>query len=195
MVSSVTEGGQLHLECSVAAWPAPSLGMFRDRKLTKPVGKHDPRLKVNAFSNRDSPGDYKLVLDIANVTASDGGQYFCHAVNSAGNTTAVMGVSVLQPVSLHRETLECCRSRNVSSQCVDVCHKHGLDYPRLAGRPECLSELASLVSCLAEGAEDRTDCCLTAGVPQLCSGWCRGEVTATDSSQLCAISFAKQIIG
>ena len=119
-MSSVAERGRVELVCEVTAWPAPALGIFRDRNLSRAVSKEDPRLKLQTFSNRDSPGDYKLVLDISNVTSSDGGQYFCHAANSVGSTTAVLGLSVLQPVLLHRETLECCRDRNVSSPgCVD----------------------------------------------------------------------------
>ena len=98
MLSSVTEGGRLQLVCEVTAWPAPSLGIFRDRDLTRPVTSQNSRLRVLTFSNRDSPGDYKLVLDLMNVTRSDGGQYYCHATNSLGNTTALLGLSVLQPV-------------------------------------------------------------------------------------------------
>ena len=102
----------------MTAWPAPSLGIFLDRNLTRAVTRQDSRLRVQTFSSRDSPGDYKLVLEITNVTSSDGGQYYCHAVNSVGNTTAVLGVSVLQPVLLQRESLQCCRERNVSQHCL-----------------------------------------------------------------------------
>ena len=194
MLSSVTEGGRLQLVCEVTAWPAPSLGIFRDRNLSRALTKEEGRLSVQTFSNRDSPGDYKLVLEINNVSSSDGGQYFCHAANSVGSTTAVLGLSVLQPVLLHRETLECCRDRNVSQHCLDICQQRGLDYARLTGRPECLAEFSQLLHCGA-GGEDQTECCGRAGVPQLCSAWCRGQVGQTDSSQLCAISWAKQIVG
>lgn len=194
MVVSVREGGRLHLECEVTAWPAPSLGIFRDRNLTRPVNKTHPGIRVNAFSNRDSPGDYKLVLDIANVSSSDGGQYYCHAVNSMGNSTAVMGVTVVEAVrEKHEETLDCCRRENVSSDCLEICSVRGLDYTLLSGRPECLEELSSLVRCGLEG-QDRTECCRTSGVPDLCSGWCGGEMVRSESAQLCAISFAKQMI-
>ena len=193
MLSSVMVGDSLRLVCEVDAWPAPSLGIFRDRNLTIPVDQSDHRVKVEAFTNRDSPGDYKLVLDITDVSSSEGGQYYCHATNSVGNTTAVMGVTVLTPVVLHRETLECCQSRNVSDNCLDICYTQGLDYPRLVARPECLEEYDSLLSCGA-GGQDHSECCQKAGVGRYCLDWCRGEVKHTDSAQLCAISFAKQII-
>ena len=194
MLSSVTEGERLCVVCEVTAWPAPSLGIFRDRNLTRAVTSQNSRLRVETFSNRDSPGDYKLVLDITNVTSSEGGQYYCHAVNSLGNTTAVLGVSVLQPVLLQRSALQCCRERNVSSHCLDICHQPGLDYERLTGRPECLAEYSQLVQCGA-GGRDLTQCCARAGVATACSAWCRGETLQTDNSQLCAIVWAKQIIG
>ena len=194
MLSSVTEGGSLEVVCEVTAWQAPSLGIFRDRNLTRAVTRQDSRLRVQTFSSRDSPGDYKLVLEITNVTSSDGGQYYCHAVNSVGNTTAVLGVSVLQPVLLQRESLQCCRERNVSQHCLDVCHQPGLDYSRLTGRPECLAEYEKLVYC-GSGGRDLTPCCARAGVPRVCSAWCRGQIVQTESSELCAIIWAKQIIG
>ena len=194
MLSSVTEGERLQVVCEVTAWPAPSLGIFRDRNLTRAVTRQDDRLRVQTFSSPDSPGDYKLVLEITNVTSSEGGQYYCHAVNSVGNTTAVLGVSVLQPVLLQRESLQCCRERNVSNHCLDVCHQAGLDYGRLTGRPECLADYDKLVYCGA-GGQDHTQCCATAGVPRVCSAWCRGEIVETDNSELCAIIWAKQIIG
>ena len=195
MLSSVREGGQLQLVCEVTAWPAPSLGIFRDRNLTRPVNTADSRLRVQTFSSRDSPGDFKLVLELRNVSSREGGQYFCHASNSVGNTTAVLGLSVLQPAPPdHRETLQCCRERKVSPHCLDVCRHRGLDYSLLTGRPECLADLEPLLGCGA-GGRDLTQCCAVAGVPGLCQAWCRGQPVHTDDSQLCAISWAKQITG
>ena len=71
--------------CEVTAWPAPSLGIFRDRNLTRAVTRQDDRLRVQTFSSPDSPGKYKLVLEITNVTSSEGGQGATRDVHSLGS--------------------------------------------------------------------------------------------------------------
>ena len=46
-------GSRLELQCSVDAWPAPRLGVYRDTNLTVGlVGSEDSRVNVTAWSSR-----------------------------------------------------------------------------------------------------------------------------------------------
>ena len=46
-------GSRLELQCSVDAWPAPRLGVYRDTNLTVGlVGSEDSRVNITAWSSR-----------------------------------------------------------------------------------------------------------------------------------------------
>ena len=46
-------GSRLELQCSVDAWPAPRLGVYRDSNLTVGlVGSEDSRVNITAWSSR-----------------------------------------------------------------------------------------------------------------------------------------------
>ena len=48
-------GSRLELQCSVDAWPAPRLGVYRDTNLTVGlVGSEDSRVNITAWSSRSA---------------------------------------------------------------------------------------------------------------------------------------------
>ena len=124
MLSTVVAGDTLVLQCSVDAYPAPSLSFSRDHdhKIGM-IGINDTRVKVSAFTDRDEVGKFVVTMSISNVTQADGGQYFCYAKNKVGFTTTAMGVQVVNILpSNHADNIgQCCSKRNVSSDCMDIC--------------------------------------------------------------------------
>ena len=124
MLSTVVAGDTLVLQCSVDAYPAPSLSFSRDHdhKIGM-IGINDTRVKVSAFTDRDEVGKFVVTMSISNVTQADGGQYFCYAKNKVGFTTTAMGVQVVNILpSNHTDNIgQCCSKRNVSSDCMDIC--------------------------------------------------------------------------
>lgn len=200
-VTRVMIGARLVIQCDIDAYPSPSLGVFRDRGLTRGlVGAGDKRINVTAFSSRDRVGQFLVTVEIENVTQSDGGEYFCHAENSLASATAVTRVEVMEDARSHFPSLEvCCRARNVSEACVEVCRgQAGLSYSALEARPQCLLHYEAIMGCGAEAgeAEDPAACCDEAGVSPVCRGWCgAGDRDLSYSAEICAMTYAEKIMG
>ena len=204
-VTRVRAGGRLVTQCDIDAYPSPSIGVFRDRNLTRGlVGAGDKRVNITAFSSRDRVGKFLVTIEIENVTQSDGGEYFCHAENSLASATAVTSVEVrTEAPRSHFPSLEtCCQARNVSEDCVDVCRgQAGLSYEALVTRPQCLLHYEAIIGCGAEmgGASDPGSCCAQAGVSPVCRAWCGARAEAdldlSYSAEICAMTYAENIMG
>ena len=204
-VTRVRAGGRLVTQCDIDAYPSPSIGVFRDRNLTRGlVGAGDKRVNITAFSSRDRVGKFLVTIEIENMTQSDGGEYFCHAENSLASATAVTSVEVrTEDPSSHFPSLEaCCQARNVSEDCVDVCRgQGGLSYEALVTRPQCLLHYEAIIGCGAElgEAKDPGSCCAEAGVSPVCLAWCGARAEAdldlSYSAEICAMTYAENIMG
>lgn len=91
-----------------------------------------------------------MTLTIAHVTASDAGDYYCHAENVLGAVTRPVSVRLRNSAAGHNVT-ECCREQNVSPACNDACGFY-LDIEAVIDRPECLKDFDKLMKCAADGS-------------------------------------------
>ena len=152
-------------------------------------------MQVSAFASRDEPGKFVISLVMKNVSESDGGQYYCHAENSAGEARAVMGVHVSSVVS-YGHVSQCCQMRQVSSECLDLCSDH-VTYSSLVSKPQCLRHYSSILQC-GNRDQDHSRCCSAAGVSSTCVSFCRPGAGVTvpasfSAAEMCAVVFARKI--
>jgi len=93
MATSVMSGDTLTLTCKVDAFPAPKLAFYRDKNLKQRIAESD-RVYILTTAGRDDNTKYFLTMIIKNANIHDGSLYYCHANNTMGEKTAIMGVTV-----------------------------------------------------------------------------------------------------
>jgi len=190
MTTSVMLGDTLTVKCKIDAFPAPKLTIFRDKNLTEGVTENS-RLNITAMADKDDRTQYSLTLKVKNVTIHDGSLYYCHANNSLGEKTAMMGITVEELPPPVTNVTECCIKQNVTSDCLDIC-AFSIDFDTMLRKPQCIPQFQQLMSCASDGSDHR-HCCSTGGVPGVCLNWCRGE--QVEETQTCAVEHSKTIIG
>jgi len=181
---------EVTLRCQVDAFPAPTIAVYRDRRLRESV-RDSERVRLTASGTADDAASFSLTMTISRVTEDDGGAYYCHANNTQGESVALMGVNVTSVPPPVTDVTACCRAQNVSASCLDIC-TFSLDFDTLLRKPHCISEFNQLMHCASDGSDHRY-CCSRKGVPPHCINWCRGQ--PADESDVCAVSHAKQIVG
>jgi len=190
MTTSVMLGDTLTVKCKIDAFPAPKLTIFRNKDLTEGVTENS-RVSITAMADKDDRTKYSLTLKVKNVTIHDGSLYYCHANNSLGEETAMMGVTVQQLPPPVTNVTECCVQQNVTSDCLDIC-AFSIDFDTMLRKPQCIPQFQQLMSCASDGSDHR-HCCSTGGVPGVCLNWCRGE--QVEETQACAVQHSRTIIG
>ena len=143
----------------------------------------DKRMKV-----MHATGGQVYVLKITNVTMFDAGIYFCE-VNTDPPIMALRELTVLRrqyrkvkklplpssDINSSHNFTSCCVSKNVSTSCQQFCHLDFVMDGVGLGKPEdCEDEFPSIVSCMADG-RNHMPCCVDAGIPEMCTGLCKGE--------------------
>jgi len=190
MTTSVMLGDTLTLSCKVDAFPAPTLGIYRDKNLQRGVTESD-RISITAAADRDDHTKYFLSIKIKNVNQHDGSLYYCHANNTMGEKTAMMGVTVKEMPPPVINVTDCCVKQNVTEDCLDIC-AFSIDFDTMLRKPQCIPQFQQLMSCASDGSDHR-HCCSTGGVPGICLNWCRGEVV--EETEVCALEHSRTIIG
>jgi hypothetical protein len=187
METHVAAGHVLRLTCSVDAFPAPTLTILKGRDSVQT----SDRVTIAGEADPDDPTKFKLNLVVHNVQPEDGGRYSCHANNTVGEDSAVLGVNVTASPLPSMDVRECCRAQNVSADCLDEC-TFNVDFDAMLRKPQCLPEFHKLMLCAADGSDHR-HCCSKGSVPAECLDWCRGEPVA--KTDVCALSHSRTIIG
>jgi hypothetical protein len=187
METHVMAGHTLRVTCRVDAFPAPTLTILKGRESVQ-TGE---RVTISGEADPDDPTKFKLNLVIAAATPADGGRYSCHANNTIGEDSAVLGINVTAGPQPGMDVRDCCRQQNVSADCLDVC-SFTVDFDAMLRKPQCLPEFHKLMMCAADGSDHR-HCCSKGSVPAECLDWCRGEPVA--KTDVCALSHSKTIIG
>ena len=172
------------MQCTVVAFPAPVMAIFSDEGLEHYLGVTD-RVGIVGRGDEKDYSRFFLSLTIQNVSESDGGDYYYHANNTVGQESIKMQ---LQLSSVTHNVMECCSSKNVSTDCLDIC-RFSLDFDSLLARPHCLPQIANIMSCAKDGS-DHTPCCSAAGLPRRCLGWCRGQAR----EDVCELTHAQTIV-
>ena len=100
MTTSVRKGDTLQfLTCSVDAFPAPVISVWRDKERKVSVGNSD-RISIVVKDDPQNPATFSLAMTITGVVEEDGGTYYCAANNTLGEDSAIMGLNVTDmPVS------------------------------------------------------------------------------------------------
>ncbi|XP_026478463.1 Ig-like and fibronectin type-III domain-containing protein 2 [Ctenocephalides felis] len=189
-ITVAAPGDTVSLQCIVRGQPEPKVIFWRDHQGRIPVIQ-GPRYDINIKQDNDDKWKYIMTLTIAHVTASDAGDYYCHAENVLGAVTRPVSVRLRNSAAGHNVT-ECCREQNVSPACNDACGFY-LDIEAVIDRPECLKDFDKLMKCAADGSDHR-NCCASAGVPRGCLDWCRGEPIGAPGS-FCSLHSTRKIIG
>lgn len=185
----VVAGRSVTLECTVDAWPVPSLVWWRDPDGRVPV-IHGGNYAINKIDDFKGEGTYLMQLTIRSFNQSEGDSYYCHASNAFGTFTQTIKLEMAKPLNIQIEVSECCRVSNVSDTCMDACSFDELDFDRVMNREECIPDFGKLMKCAADGSDHRS-CCSQKGVPTQCLDWCRGEPVAR--SHLCQLQWAPLI--
>jgi len=186
----VVVGDTAILSCKVDGWPAPNLGMFRDKEMRQSIASDGDRIFINAGGLEDDPTVFHLTLKIEKVQMSDMGSYYCFANNSLGVDSRPAVLEVLETPPSVVDVTECCRRHNVSLGCQDVC-SFSVDFDLLVRRPQCLADFQAVMKCGSDGSDHR-HCCSTGGVPAGCLDWCRGQ--PVQDSQVCAVEHSQTIV-
>ena len=190
MESHGVKGDELLVTCTVDAFPAPTVAVFKDKEFKQSVHS-EGRFSISARGNQDDPASVTLELRIKDLMEEDGGLYYCHANNTLGEGVAMMGVNVSSLPAPVSDVTACCRQQNVSADCLDIC-SFSIDYDTMLRKPYCIPEFHKLMSCASDGSDHR-HCCNNRGVPGECINWCRGQ--PVQNTDVCALSHAKEIIG
>jgi len=189
MESHAMVGDELVVRCTVDAFPAPTIAVFRDKDLKNSV-MHLGRTSLQASADPDEPSKFTMEMKITDLKTHDGGLYYCHANNTLGEAVAVMGVNVTTIPPPVVDVTECCRSRNISADCLDIC-SFSIDFDMMYSKPQCVSQFHELMHCASDGSDHR-HCCQGRGVPGSCINWCRGQPVS--DSDVCAISHSQAIV-
>ena len=97
------------------------------------------------------------------------------ATASTKDSVEIWGYSTERPVD--HDFSPCCASKNISTVCQGFCNlKSILDGNTGVNPSDCEEEFPSIVSCMADG-RNHMPCCVTAGIPEVCTDLCRGEYT------------------
>ncbi len=183
----VMAGHMLRLTCIVDAFPAPTLTILKGRESVQ----NGDRVAISGEADPDDPTRFKLNLVIHEVREEDGGRYSCHANNTIGEDSAVLGLNVTVAPQPGMDVRECCRQQNVSADCLDIC-TFTVDFDAMLRKPQCLPEFHKLMMCASDGSDHR-HCCSKGSVPAECLDWCRGEPVAR--TDVCALSHSRTIVG
>jgi len=190
LTTSAMKGDTLTLKCKIDAYPAPQLAFFRDKDLKKGVTESS-RVTITAMADKDDRTKFSLTMKVKNVTNHDGSLYYCHANNTLGEKTSIMGVHVKELPPAVTNVTDCCIKQNVTSDCLDIC-AFSIDFDTMRRKPQCIPQFQQLMACASDGSDHR-HCCSTGGVPGICLNWCRGE--QVEETKTCALEHSKTIIG